>query len=39
MSAPLNPALKSKWAKFLVPKGELANRLLEQFGEMGKYFK
>ena len=37
--APLNPDSKSKWTRYLVPKGELANRLLERFEEMNKYFK
>ena len=39
IAAPVNPKSKSKWTKYLIPKGELANRLLDQFGEMNKFFK
>ena len=39
ISAPLNRDSKSKWTQWLVPKGELANRLLAQFEEMRKYIR
>ncbi len=35
----LNPHSKSKWAKYLVKKSELANKLLEKFSEMEIYLK
>ncbi len=35
----LNPESKSKWAKFIIKKSELADRLLEKFEEMARYIK
>lgn len=35
----LNPKSKSKWAKYIIKKSELANRLIEKFEEMAKYVK
>ena len=35
----LNPESKSKWAKYLVKKSELADKLIEKFEEMSKYIK
>ena len=33
----LNPESKSKWAKYIIRKSELANKLLEKFEEMARY--
>ena len=35
----LNPESKSKWARFLVKKSELADKLIEKFEEMSRYIK
>ena len=35
----LNPESKSKWAKYIIKKSELANKLLEKFEEMARYIK
>lgn len=35
----LNPESKSKWAKYIIKKSELADKLLEKFEEMTKYLK
>ncbi len=35
----LNPDSKSKWAKYIIKKSELANKLIEKFEEMSRYIK
>ena len=35
----LDRSSKSRWAKFLISKGELANKLLEQFEQIGRYIR
>jgi len=35
----LNPQSKGKWAKYLIKKFELANKLLEKFEEIARYIK
>jgi len=35
----LNPESKSKWAKFIIKKSELSNKLLEKFEEMARCIK
>lgn len=35
----LNPESKSKWAKYLIKKSELSNKLLDKFEEMARYIK
>jgi len=35
----LNPESKSKWAKYIIRKSELANKLLEKFEEIARYIK
>ena len=35
----LNPESKSKWAKYIIKKSELADKLIEKFEEMTKYLK
>ena len=35
----LDPESRGKWAKFVIKKSELANKLLEKFKEIETYFK